>query len=52
MSPDNQDDRDDDNDDDFQALMEVGEAEGIIEEDERALIETVVELETHVSARS
>ena len=43
MSPDNQDDRDDDNDDDFQALMEVGEAEGIIEEDERALIETVVE---------
>ena len=43
MSPDNQDDRDDDNDDDFQALMEVGEAEGIIEEDERALIETLVE---------
>ncbi len=42
-SPDTQDDRDDDNDDDFQALMEVGEAEGIIEEDERALIETVVE---------
>ncbi|MBK6749597.1 MAG: HlyC/CorC family transporter [Pyrinomonadaceae bacterium] len=42
-SPDAQDDRDDDNDDDFQALMEVGEAEGIIEEDERALIETVVE---------
>ncbi|MBV9241154.1 MAG: HlyC/CorC family transporter, partial [Acidobacteria bacterium] len=29
---------------DFQALMEVGEAEGIIEEDERELIETVVEL--------
>ncbi len=28
---------------DFQALMEVGEAEGIIEEDERKLIETVVE---------
>ena len=43
MSPDASDDRDDDNDDDFQALMEVGEAEGIIEEDERALIETVVE---------
>ena len=29
--------------DDIQALMEVGEAEGIIEEDERALIETMVE---------
>jgi putative hemolysin len=29
---------------DFQALMEVGEAEGIIEEEERELIETVVEL--------
>lgn len=43
LTPDNHDDRDDDNDDDFQALMEVGEAEGIIEEDERALIETVVE---------
>ncbi len=42
-TPDAQDDRSDDNDDDFQALMEVGEAEGIIEEDERALIETVVE---------
>jgi len=34
---------DDDNDEDFQALMEVGEAEGIIEEDERELIETIVE---------
>lgn len=29
--------------DDFQALMEVGEAEGIIEEKERELIETMVE---------
>ena len=29
--------------DDFQALMEVGEAEGIIEESERELIETMVE---------
>ncbi|MBV9217311.1 MAG: HlyC/CorC family transporter [Acidobacteria bacterium] len=28
---------------DFQALMEVGEAEGIIEEEERQLIETMVE---------
>lgn len=33
----------DDNSDDFQALMEVGEAEGIIEEKERELIETMVE---------
>ncbi|MEO6334303.1 MAG: hemolysin family protein [Pyrinomonadaceae bacterium] len=32
-----------DNDEDFQALMEVGEAEGIIEEKERALIESMVE---------
>jgi putative hemolysin len=37
------DDDDDERDDDFQALMEVGEAEGIIEEDERELIETMVE---------
>ncbi|MBK8464418.1 MAG: HlyC/CorC family transporter [Chloracidobacterium sp.] len=36
-------DEDDDNSDDFQALMEVGEAEGIIEEKERELIETMVE---------
>ena len=43
LSPDAPDDRSDDNDDDFQALMEVGEAEGIIEEDERLMIETVVE---------
>jgi CBS domain containing-hemolysin-like protein len=37
----------DDNDDaadDFQALMEVGEAEGILEESEREMIETMVEL--------
>jgi putative hemolysin len=33
----------DDNDEDFQALMEVGEAEGIIEEKERELIESMVE---------
>jgi len=38
-----------DDDDDFQALMEVGEAEGIIEESERELIETMVEFsETRV----
>ncbi len=43
FTPDASDDPSDDNDDDFQALLEVGEAEGIIEEDERALIETLVE---------
>jgi putative hemolysin len=37
------DDGDDDNDDDLQALIEVGEAEGIIEEDDREMIETMVE---------
>ncbi len=42
-TPDDHDDRTDDNADDLQALIEVGEAEGIIEEDERALIESVVE---------
>ena len=42
-APDADDDRDEDKDDDFQALMEVGEAEGIIEEKERELIETMVE---------
>jgi putative hemolysin len=36
-------DNDSDGDDDFQALMEVGEAEGIIEEEERELIESMVE---------
>src|SRR5215204_4122028 len=43
LAPDAADDRDDDSDEDFQALMEVGEAEGIIEEDERELIESMVE---------
>ncbi len=42
-TPDEYDDRMDDNADDLQALIEVGEAEGILEEDERALIESVVE---------
>ena len=37
------DEKTDDNTDDFQALMEIGEAEGIIEEKERELIETMVE---------
>ena len=41
--PESAEDRDDDGDEDFQALMEVGEAEGIIEEEERELIESMVE---------
>jgi putative hemolysin len=53
-APDTQDERDRTeaaDAEDFQALMEVGEAEGIIEEEERELIETVVELsETRVGA--
>ena len=44
VAPDSSDDRGDDDDDDLQALMEVGEAEGIIEESEREMIETMVEL--------
>ena len=43
VSPDSAEERSDDNADDFQALMEVGEAEGIIEEKEREMIETLVE---------
>ncbi|HEX6125187.1 MAG TPA: CBS domain-containing protein [Pyrinomonadaceae bacterium] len=43
IAPDTTDDRGDDGDEDFQALMEVGEAEGIIEEEERELIESMVE---------
>ena len=43
IAPDIPEDKSDDNDDDFQALMEVGEAEGIIEEKERELIESMVE---------
>ncbi|MEP6788939.1 MAG: hemolysin family protein [Acidobacteriota bacterium] len=43
LAPDITDEKTDDNTEDFQALMEVGEAEGIIEEKERALIETLVE---------
>lgn len=44
VAPDAAEERDEDKDEDFHALMEVGEAEGIIEEKERELIETVVEL--------
>lgn len=43
VSPDSAEEKDDDNSEDFQALMEVGEAEGIIEEKEREMIETMVE---------
>lgn len=42
-SPNQPEDKDEDNDDGIQALIEMGEAEGIIEEDERELIETMVE---------
>jgi CBS domain containing-hemolysin-like protein len=42
FAPDTQEEKEDDADD-FHALMEVGEAEGIIEESEREMIETMVE---------
>ncbi len=40
---DNSDENDDDDSDELQALMEVGEAEGIIEQKERELIERMIE---------
>ncbi len=43
LTPEANDEKSDDNDDHFQALMEIGEAEGIIEEKDRELIETMVE---------
>jgi len=43
VTPDNAEERDEDNSDDLHALMEVGEAEGIIEEKDRELIESMVE---------
>ncbi len=43
VTPESNEERSDDNADHFQALMEVGEAEGIIEENEREMIESVVE---------
>lgn len=43
IAPDAPDDKTEDNSEDFQALMDVGEAEGILEESERELIETMVE---------
>ncbi len=42
-TPDSPEEDPDDHTEDFQALMEVGEAEGILEESERELIETMVE---------
>lgn len=41
--PEDVEEKSDDNADDIQALIEIGEAEGIIEEEERELIETMVE---------
>ncbi len=43
VTPDSAEEKDDDNNDDIQALIEVGEAEGIIEGKDRELIETMVE---------
>ena len=43
VTPETAEERADDNADDFQALMEIGEAEGIIEEKERELIEAMVD---------
>ncbi|MEZ5344709.1 MAG: hemolysin family protein [Pyrinomonadaceae bacterium] len=43
ISPDSSDEKDPDDADDIQALIEVGEAEGIIEEEEREMIEKMVE---------
>ncbi|MGB7203014.1 MAG: hemolysin family protein [Pyrinomonadaceae bacterium] len=43
IAPDTPEEKEEDNAEDFQALMEVGEAEGIIEEEEREMIETIVE---------
>ena len=43
FAPDAAEEKTDDHADNFQALMEIGEAEGIIEENERELIETMFE---------
>jgi putative hemolysin len=50
IAPDSGDEKVEDNADDFQALMEVGEAEGIIEEGEREMIETMVEFTDTIAA--
>ena len=41
--PDSPDEKKEDDDEDIQALLEVGQAEGILEEDEREMIESMVE---------
>lgn len=43
ITPEEAEERDEEREDDFHALMEVGEAEGIIEEKDREMIETMVE---------
>ncbi len=51
MAPDSAEERAEDSSEDLHALMEVGEAEGIIEEKERELIESMVEFsETRAGA--
>ncbi len=51
VSPNDGEDRSDDNSDDLQALMEVGAAEGIIEEKDRELIQSLIEFsDTRVEA--
>ena len=50
VSPDGFEERKDDDDEDIQALLEAGQAEGILEEDEREMIESMVEFaETRVA---
>ncbi len=49
VTPDSPDEKKEDDDEDIQALLEVGEAEGILEEGEREMIESMVEFaETRV----
>ncbi|HQU92213.1 MAG TPA: hemolysin family protein [Pyrinomonadaceae bacterium] len=43
VTPDSPDEKKEDDDEDIQALLEVGQAEGILEEDEREMIESMVE---------
>jgi CBS domain containing-hemolysin-like protein len=49
VTPDSADEKKEDDDEDIQALLEVGQAEGILEEEEREMIESMVEFaETRV----
>ena len=43
VTPDSSDEKNEDDDEDIQAFLEVGEAEGILEEGEREMIESMVE---------